>query len=45
MVAVQVATRTWEAPAGTFVYLPWDLAYGFRVAGDQPYPDLKGRPH
>jgi quercetin dioxygenase-like cupin family protein len=28
--------RTWEAPAGTFVFLPRDMVHGFRVAGDQP---------
>ncbi len=27
--------RTWEAPAGTFVFLPRDIVHGFRVAGDQ----------
>jgi quercetin dioxygenase-like cupin family protein len=28
--------HTWEAPAGTFVFLPRDMVHGFRVAGDQP---------
>ncbi len=28
--------RTWDAPAGTFVFLPRDIVHGFRVVGNQP---------
>ena len=28
--------RTWDAPVGTFVFLPRDIVHGFHVAGDQP---------
>jgi mannose-6-phosphate isomerase-like protein (cupin superfamily) len=28
--------HTWDAPVGTFVFLPRDVVHGFRVVGDQP---------
>ncbi len=28
--------RAWDAPVGTFVFLPRDIVHGFRVTGDQP---------
>ena len=28
--------RTWEAPAGTFVFLPQGIVHGFRVTAEQP---------
>jgi quercetin dioxygenase-like cupin family protein len=27
--------HTWDAPVGTFVFLPRDIVHGFRVVGDQ----------
>jgi mannose-6-phosphate isomerase-like protein (cupin superfamily) len=28
--------HTWDAPVGTFVFLPRNIVHGFRVVGDQP---------